>query len=52
MKYYVEPTSDPPDKFDEQLKIDDVNIIVCGKSMMHLLGTEIKWKTDYPLESG
>ena len=47
LKYYVEPTSDFPDKFDEQLKIDGVNIIVCGKSMMHLLGTEIKWKTDY-----
>ena len=47
LKYYVKPTSDPPNKLDEQLKIDDVNIIVCGKSLIHILGTKIEWKTDY-----
>ena len=46
MKYYIEPTSDTPDKFDEKINIDGVNITVCGKSLIHMLGTEIKWKDD------
>jgi len=46
MKYYIEPTSDTPDKYDEKIKIDGVDIIVCGKSLIHMLGTEIKWKDD------
>ena len=28
------------------IKIDDVNIVVCGKSLMHLLGTHVYWKHD------
>ena len=46
LKYYVEPTNDPPNKLDETIKVDDVNIIVCGKSLFHLIGTEVKWKDD------
>ena len=46
LKYYVEPTNDTPNKLDETIKIDDVNIIVCHKSLFHLIGTEVKWKDD------
>ena len=47
LKYYIEPTNEEPEKFDEILKIDNLQINVCGKSILHLLGTEIKWKEDY-----
>lgn len=33
-------------KGDEKIKIGDLDIIICGKSLMYLLGTEIDWKTD------
>lgn len=45
-KYYIEPTSDEPSKRDEIIMIDDLKIIVCGKSLLHLLGTNVYWKTD------
>ncbi len=47
LKYYVEPTNDFPNKLDEVFVVDDVNIIVCGKSLLHLIGSEIKWKDDF-----
>jgi iron-sulfur cluster assembly accessory protein len=34
------------DKGDENIVIDGVEIQICGKSLMYLLGTEIDWKTD------
>ena len=55
-KFY--PTNDEPDKLDEVycLKekisgLNDINsplesIHVCGKSLIHILGTEIDWKKD------
>lgn len=46
LKYYVEPTNDVPNKLDEVFVVDDVNIIVCGKSLLHLIGVKIKWKDD------
>lgn len=46
-KYYVEPTNKEPEKLDEKLVIDGVNINICGSSVFHLLGTEIKWKENY-----
>ena len=45
-KYYIEPTSEQPSKRDEIIMIDDLKIIVCGKSLLHLLGTNVYWKTD------
>tara|TARA_B100000401_G_scaffold437657_1_gene383790 strand:- start:1988 stop:2242 length:255 start_codon:yes stop_codon:yes gene_type:complete len=45
-KYYIEPTSDEPEKLDEVILVDDLKIIVCGKSLMHLLGTHVYWKHD------
>ena len=47
MRYYVEPSNDPPQKLDEQIIIDNVKINVCGSSLLYILGTEIKWNEDY-----
>ena len=47
IKYFIEPTSEKPDKLDEIVKKGDVNIIVCGKSLLHLIGSEIKWNEDF-----
>ena len=46
-KYYIEPTNELPTKLDETITIDDVHIIVCGQSLIHLIGTELKWKDDF-----
>ena len=35
--YQLEPTNDKPDKSDEIVKIDDLEIHVCGKSLMYIL---------------
>ena len=46
LKYVVEPTSELPAALDEQLAVDGVPLIVCGKSLFHLLGTSIRWEED------
>jgi len=46
LKYFIEPTNDLPDKLDEKMSVDGIDIIVCHKSLFHLIGTEIKWKND------
>ena len=33
-------------KLDEIVKYDDVNIHLCGRSLMYLMGTHIDYKTD------
>jgi len=47
VKYYIEPTNDLPNKLDETFVKDGVKVIVCGNSVFHLLGSEIKWREDY-----
>ena len=47
LKYYVEPTNEEPDKLDEIIKLKDLQINVCGKSLFYLLGTEINWVENY-----
>ena len=43
--YHLEPSSSPPEKLDEVVAIDEEHsLIVCGKSMLHLLGVEIDYK--------
>lgn len=45
--YILEPISkDDINKKDEVIKCDSVNIIVCYKSLLHLLGTTIDYKKD------
>jgi iron-sulfur cluster assembly accessory protein len=43
LKYYIEPTSDNPNKIDEIIKKDDIEIVVCGQNLFYLIGTNIKW---------
>lgn len=47
VKYYIEPTNTPPEKLDEVIFKDGVKVIVCGESVFHLLGSEIKWREDF-----
>ena len=44
--YKLEPTNDTPDKLDEVVKIDNIEIHVCNHSLIHLLGTNIDWTED------
>ena len=46
LKYNLEPNNDEPIKIDEMVKIDDLKINVCGKSLLYLLGTTIDWTED------
>ena len=47
LKYYIEPSDEAPLKIDEQVIIEDLKINVCGHSLIHLIGTQIKWKEDF-----
>ena len=47
LKYIIKPTNEKPIKIDEQIKINNINITLCGKSLIYLIGTEIKWTEDY-----
>jgi iron-sulfur cluster assembly accessory protein len=49
LKYYIEPINDKfiVSKYDEEIKIYDIDIVICGHSVIHLVGTEIKWKNDF-----
>jgi len=44
--YKFEPLHDPPHKLDEIIVYEDINIVVCHKSLMYLLGTTIDFKRD------
>lgn len=44
--YKIEPYYENPKKSDEVIKYDNIDIIVCNKSIIHLLGTHIDWKKD------
>ena len=45
LKYHIKPCSDECLKKDEFLVIDGVPIVICGNSLLYLIGTELKWKT-------
>ena len=44
--YKFKPLTTKPKKSDEVIQYDDIKIVVCGKSMLYLLGTTIDWKND------
>jgi len=46
LKYTITPTNDTPLKHDECFSLDDTNIIVCGDSLLHILGTKVYWVED------
>ena len=41
LKYNLEPNNEEPKKIDEVVKMDDLKINVCGKSLLYLLGTTL-----------
>ena len=45
-EYVLEPTNKKPEKLDEVVKKNDVEILVCSKSLFYIIGTEIDWKDD------
>ena len=45
-KYYIEPSNEEPNKIDEIIIQDNIQINVCGKSLFYLIGSEINWKDD------
>ena len=46
-KYNLKPFSKEPKKIDEIVRLDDLKINVCGRSILYLLGTTIDWKEDF-----
>jgi iron-sulfur cluster assembly protein len=48
LRYKIEPVKTPPQKGDEIIALnDDHELRVCGKSLLHLWGTKIDWKSDF-----
>lgn len=48
LEYVLEPLTEVPGKFDDVIPLnEDHNMVVCGKSMMHLIGTSIDWKKTF-----
>jgi iron-sulfur cluster assembly protein len=45
IKYFIEAT-DTIDKLDVAIDCKEANIFLCGKSMLHMIGTIIDWKED------
>lgn len=39
-------SNEKTDKLDKIIKIDDINVHICGKSLMYIMGTHIDYKTD------
>lgn len=46
LAYDVRPTNEKPQKNDETLKVDNTNIIVCGRSIVYLVGTHVHWENN------
>ena len=43
-EYKMKPTNNKIQKPDELIKIDNVEIQICNKSLMYIIGTEIGWE--------
>ena len=44
--YKFEPFDKTPNKYDIIVPYEDIKVVVCGKSMIYLMGTTIDWKND------
>tara|TARA_B100000795_G_scaffold239924_1_gene201829 strand:- start:751 stop:1083 length:333 start_codon:yes stop_codon:yes gene_type:complete len=44
--YHLEATENPPQKLDEIHKEVEVELVVCGQSLLYLLGVEIDYTSD------
>ena len=51
LKYNIIPINEEAHKHDEIIKIDELNIHVCHRSLMYLIGTEIVWE-ESPMGGG
>ena len=50
--YIFEPMNNTPHKTQETVPCnDDVNLVVCNKSLFHVIGTNIDWKKNIMGES-
>ena len=49
--YKFKPLHEEPCKLDEVVPYENINVVVCGKSMLYLMGTTINWKNDIMGES-
>ena len=47
LKYYIEPLLEKPTKLDEKMTTDGLDIVICGGSLIHLIGTELTWEKNY-----
>ena len=45
-KYSIAPLRNKPSPLDEKMKIGDTDVVVCGHSLFHLIGTHISWADD------
>ena len=45
LKYYIK-SHELPEKNDEVIQFDDFKVIICGKSLLYLIGTHFAWKED------
>ena len=46
LKYTITPTNDSPQKHDECFSLENTNIVVCGDSLLYILGTKVSWVED------
>ena len=46
-EYILYPTNDISNETNETISVENIPMIVCGKSMFLLIGTEIDWKEDH-----
>lgn len=44
--YFLKPTNKDPEKYDELYLKDDIKIILCNKSLLYILGTQIDYTND------
>ena len=48
LRYNLQPTYGPLEPLDEEVPLSESNSLrVCGKSLIHILGTEIDWRDDF-----
>ena len=45
-KFQILQEDKKPNKIDDVVKVDDINLYVCGTSLMHIIGTNIDYKED------
>tara|TARA_Y100000591_G_scaffold329983_1_gene359761 strand:- start:131 stop:466 length:336 start_codon:yes stop_codon:yes gene_type:complete len=49
--YRFKPLYEKPNLIDEIVPYENINVVICGKSMIYLMGTTIDWKNDIMGES-